>query len=576
MAPSIEKEAVNKPIDVTRVMGGSKRPPEKAANAVNYKNMTAVQTIQCVEDTGKNLNLSGINVMPFIRVTFFDMDGDGLTDMIAGGKDGQLYFYRNPGDAKLQHWELKDGYFEGISAGAFSSPAIADIDGDGMPEVVVGTGGFSSDSGRLLFFRNYGTMDSPIWKKIEGIDIKVGNDASVAIVDFDFDGKPDVIAGNSEGKIFFFRNATEKGKIRFVEERLPLPKRSFGMYAAPAAVKVNDKVILMIGNSLGRLFMFEIKKHGRHISARELKTSLAAKTFSSPSFADLLEKNRFDMILADGDGSLTYFKNKRNDFHDWDKDREIFNNRILTGPSCTPTVCSIGDKDYMVIGNIDGILRLYEYDYSGLKLPWIEKNNYFKGIKISGFSRGILTQWNGEEMLISGQRNGALRAFIKKGSGNVHTWKEVKGFFRGIPLHEHSTPIVFDIDGDGQWEIITGASDGRIYAYGIKGVKDGLPEWEDIHGMFDNIKVDGFSTPAIAQDMDALYLFVGQQDGRIKTYRAERRDHGILFHDTGFLRGFRVNNHSSPFITAHDGIIKLVSGDYDGNLRHFVCSETVL
>ncbi|MCK5426200.1 MAG: VCBS repeat-containing protein, partial [Thermodesulfovibrionia bacterium] len=88
-----------------------------------------------------------------------------------------------------------------------------DIDGDRRAEVIVGTGGFSSDSGRILFFKNRGTGNSPKWKKVKGPDIKIGNDAAVTLVDFNFDGKPDIIAGNSEGKIFFFKNAQREKRL---------------------------------------------------------------------------------------------------------------------------------------------------------------------------------------------------------------------------------------------------------------------------------------------------------------------------------------------------------------------------
>jgi hypothetical protein len=218
-------------------------------------------------------------------------------------------------------------------------------------------------------------------------------------------------------------------------------------------------------------------------------------------------------------------------------------------------------------------------------LPWIERKQYFSGIKVSGFSRGILTTWAGREILIAGQSNGDIRAFMNAGSDMHPLWKEEKRFFRGIHIREHSTPTLFDIDGDGQWELITGAEDGRVYAYRIKEVHQGLPVWEKMKGMFEEIQVDRFSSPTLAWNESTLYLFIGQQDGRIRTYKSEHRGRqaGVLFDyraiaftETAYLKDIRMRDHSSPFIKMNGDILEMVSGDYDGNLRHFSCSMATL
>lgn len=542
-----------------------------------------VGTFQCREDTSHTFNLIGIDAMPFMRVAFYDVDGDGRKDMIVGSKGGSVLLYKNTGEPRSRRWQIQEGYFDGIKANAFSSPAMGDIDGDGEPEVVVGTGGFSSDSGRILFFKNAGSRSLPSWHKIEGTDIRVGNDATVTLVDYNFDGKPDIIAGNSSGKVFFFKNVSAHGKIRFVQEKVL--ERSFGLYAVPTAVTFKDKVILVVGNDQGRLSLFELKKNGAGASFRESKIKVSAQNFASPSFTDMIEKDRFDLVLTDGDGMLSYFENKNHDFTVFEENQAMFNSRVFTGPACAPTVCSLGDRTVLVIGNIDGTLRLFESLNTSEGLPWIERRQYFSGIKVSGFSRGILTTWAGREILIAGQSNGDIRAFISTGSDMHPLWREEKRFFRGIHITEHSTPTLFDIDGDGQWELITGAEDGRVYAYRIKEVHQGLPVWEKIKGLFEEIRVDRFSSPTLAWNKDSLYLFVGQQDGRIRTYKSEhqgRRAGGlfdyrtIAFTETTYLKDIRMRNHSSPFIKMNGDILEIVSGDYDGNLRHFSCTTATL
>jgi hypothetical protein len=185
-------------------------------------------------------------------------------------------------------------------------------------------------------------------------------------------------------------------------------------------------------------------------------------------------------------------------------------------------------------------------------------------------------------MLIVGQSNGDIKAFLNSGSDAMPQWHEEKRFFKDIRIKEHTTPAVFDLARDGRWELISGAADGKIYAYRVKEIKDDLPVWEKIRGAFDGVEVEGFSAPTLARDGNIVYLFVGQQDGRIRTYISELRDEKeerpfdyttLTFTETDYLKDIRMHNHSSPSIRVKDNTLEMVLGDYDGNIRHFICSK---
>jgi hypothetical protein len=183
-------------------------------------------------------------------------------------------------------------------------------------------------------------------------------------------------------------------------------------------------------------------------------------------------------------------------------------------------------------------------------------------------------------MLVTGQGNGNVRAFIDTGTKKV-AWKERERFFQGVHIKEHSTPVAFDLNGDGEWQLISGAADGRIYVYHIKEMKKGLPVWERIEGGLNDIKVNGFSAPTVVKDDQAVYLFVGQQDGRIRTFKADiggaSLDYQSLrFQETGLLAHIRMNEHSSPFVSLNNGVFDIISGDYNGNLRHFFCKKSLM
>jgi hypothetical protein len=98
--------------------------------------------------------------------TTADWNNDGKTDLVVGGLDGKIHIYLNCGcgGAVPPHFYLSQpsGQFAQANGqdlvvyGNRSSPEILDLDGDGRKDLLTG-----NTNGQLLFYRNVGTDSEP-------------------------------------------------------------------------------------------------------------------------------------------------------------------------------------------------------------------------------------------------------------------------------------------------------------------------------------------------------------------------------------------------------------------------------
>jgi hypothetical protein len=84
-----------------------------------------------------------------------DLDGDNLPDMIMGDNYGFMHFLKNNGTS-TPYTTITTTQFGGIDVGSNAVPFIYDLNKDGLKDIVVG-----NEIGRIQYYWNYGTVSQP-------------------------------------------------------------------------------------------------------------------------------------------------------------------------------------------------------------------------------------------------------------------------------------------------------------------------------------------------------------------------------------------------------------------------------
>jgi hypothetical protein len=143
-----------------------------------------------------------------------DANADGKKDLLAGLGDGTVRLYLNintnddprfDGGTFLQVGQ--PAAKSNINVGGRATPFLADWNNDGRLDLVCG-----ALDGKIRVFINEGTSAAPdyrttLYAQSSGVDLLVPTGrSSPDFTDLDRDGKKDMLTGNTEGQILFYRN----------------------------------------------------------------------------------------------------------------------------------------------------------------------------------------------------------------------------------------------------------------------------------------------------------------------------------------------------------------------------------
>jgi FG-GAP-like repeat len=271
-----------------------------------------------------------IDLGSFSQPVLVDVNNDNLLDLVVGatffddkisGFLSQLYLYINTGTFSEPRFTLTDSDWLGMSEFAPNdyefTPAFGDLDNDGDLDAVVG-----SLQGILYYYQNIAGRNQPMrfqrsrdpmWESMD-----VGTSSSPAIYDLDNDNRPDLIVGERNSNVNFFKNTGSPTEPRFTDQpqltnlgRIDLrrPDTDIG-FSAPVIFQTPEGTRLALGSLDGIVLIYS------NLAATNQPYTLVSNRFgniddgnrSRPTFGDLDDDGILEMVTGNSRGGLHLYK----------------------------------------------------------------------------------------------------------------------------------------------------------------------------------------------------------------------------------------------------------------------------
>uniref|UniRef100_UPI003138356C FG-GAP-like repeat-containing protein n=1 Tax=Synechococcus sp. UW140 TaxID=368503 RepID=UPI003138356C len=501
------------------------------------------------------IKFAGYRVNP----SLVDIDGDGDLDLIIGNMDGNTLLFTNTassGATVPAYSAAATNPFGLTDVGSFASPTFADIDGDGDLDLFIGVG-----YGNTLLFTNTASSGatvpaySPAITNPFGIS-DVSYYANPTLADIDGDGDLDLFIGNHYGDTLLFRNTAATPVAPVVSTTA---NGSYGIGSVITITVGFSEAVLVTGSPQLQLETGSTDRYATYSSGTGSNTlSFQYTVQAGDSSADLDQLSSSALTLNGGT-----IKDAAG------------NNAILTlaAPGATGSLAA----------NAALVIDTAPSGNSNLRYPIFSTGSQspFGLIKTSaGFGSVSLVDIDGDGDLdvFSGSTDGEILFYKNTSATSTPAFAaETKNPFGILSINGggDSKPTLADIDGDLDFDLITGGSGGPITIQLNTGTRTNPVFGSASINPYGITSTSGYAIPTLVDsDGDGdLDLFVGNNLGNVLFFR-NSGSRAAPSYEAAITNPFGISDvgdRSAPTFADVDldSDLDLLVGRSDGNILYF-------
>ena len=129
-----------------------------------------------------------------------DFDGDGDLDLFVGESSGRVLFFRNDGTHQAPSFTLIADDLLSERVGRRAAPRFAELFGDSLPSLIVGT-----EQGPPAIFRNTGGRLAPKFVSDSTLQLDLPPYSTPTFADLWGTGHSDLFSGGAGGGVTYYR-----------------------------------------------------------------------------------------------------------------------------------------------------------------------------------------------------------------------------------------------------------------------------------------------------------------------------------------------------------------------------------